>query len=194
MSYSQTFMYNVLADLLSRQPVRDTDPAIAPARLRQALTTGPALDEGEARLLWASRTARDGYRVIREEIQRELAGRCRRQGLTLSLEHPVGAAFAPDQTHHLHADDDSFQVDLIHLGDADFPWIVQLHLGDALGDILGDWHQLQLRLLDSEDHEWLCQRYDGERVLVQDWVMPGDRPDEGPDRRMRRVGLSLIIE
>jgi len=193
MSYSEAFTHNVLADLLHRQPIRDTDPAIAPARLRQALTTGPALDRGEARLLWASRMAREAYLEIREEIQFELAERCRQHGLTLSLQ-PVSAAFSPGQTHHLHAEDDSFQVDLIHIGDPDFPWIVQLQLGYTLREILGDWHRLQLRLLDTEGHEWLCQRYDGADVLAQDWITPENRPGEGPDQRMRRVGLSLIIE
>ena len=193
MSDSRAFMHNVLADILNQQDIPDSDADIDPERIREALTTGPGFDETEARILWASPLVRAEYREIRDEIQAGIRERCQARGLTLRLE-PMRAAFAADRRHRLPAPDGSFQVDLLHTGDPDAPWIIQLHLNDRLRELLGDWHRLHLRLLDSGGHEWLCQPYDGETVLLQDWKAPQDAPDEGPDDRMLDHAVQLLIE
>lgn len=187
MSYSKALTYKILADILNQQDIPDHDADISPQRLYQALSTGPAFDDTEARILWASPLVREDYREIRNQIQAEVRQRCRQQGLVLSIP-ATEAAFAPAQSYSLSAG--SFQVDLLHTGDPEEPWLVQLRLGESLQAVLGDWHQLHLRLVDAGGLEWLCQRYDGETVLLQDW----SHPEIAADARMGAYAVSLLIE
>lgn len=185
MAQNPNSMKRLFADVLDSQLEPEFTPDISTDRLRESLTTGPALSAEERRSLWRSPLIRDEYLRIRRQLNAEIRSRVQERGLDLRI---VGRA-AADDTDELRYDsaDGSFQITLMRQPEEDMPWLLLVTLSKAIRETL--YPLTQIRLVDSGGLEWVRGRPDTRGELSFGWY----DLENLPDQRLREHSLILEI-
>ena len=159
-------MEKLMGALLDRQIETGKYGLISAQRLRQALTTGPELDDAEKSLLLLSPVARDDYQQARETIRLETLERLSRNGVETEL-LPLAAADDGAQEVVI-LEGNGFSVNLYAQDDAGKQWVILVQLDENFRNSINP--MTSLRLMDSGGLEWLRGRDDANGELSGVWL------------------------
>ena len=175
-------MARLLSELLDSQLESGQYGVITEKRLREALTTGPPLNEQEQSLLLLSPVVREDFRRIRQEIRTKLSKKLEMNNVETEI-MPLAAASNEDK---VVMKGKGFTVTLYRQEGLEVPWIILVQLGDAYMRALNPMSIL--RLIDSGGLEWLRGRPDECGEITATWN------DDQTDLIARSRRFSLRLE
>ncbi len=181
---SNNSYHRLFSALLHRQREPEHSSFISDKRLREALTTGPGFCEEETRQIWRSPVVRANYQRIKDDILEAIEALFTQHAFNLTL--TTQTAFSSSDARQYSSDDGSFTLDIFRLNNGD--WLISLNLSDALLDILQNYPQIHLQLIDDQGHEWLCQQFANLSRLTTRWQHEMD-----PNEQLRTAVLYLNI-
>lgn len=158
-------LHKLLASVLAGQVETGQYGALSPQRLREALTSGPDLNDAERALLLLSPVARDDWDRARREVLDEVRDRWIDSGARTELV-PLAAASA-SETGQIDISGADFAVSLFRQDDEGTTWVILVQLGPTLRAGL---HPMSaLRLVDDTGLEWARGRPDAQGELLATW-------------------------
>ena len=174
-------MARLFSEVLATQVETGQYGGFAPARLREALTTGPSLNEKERCLLLLSPVARDDFHRMRRQMNEEIQARIEQLGVDRHL-HAL-AADSEEDTVSLKGN--GFGVTLYQRSELGVPWVILVQLGPAYLQAINP--MTVLRLVDSGGLEWCRGKPDGQGEITAAW----DDRETDILARSKRFSLSL---
>ncbi len=174
-------MAKLLSGILEDQIESGQYGVITEKRLREALTTGPVLNDKEQSLLLLSPVVRADYQRVSDEIKFEVTSRLQRDRVDLEL-LPLAAATDEDKIV-MHGN--GFDVTLYRQEDLGIPWVILVQVGTSYTKILNPMTVLQL--VDSGGLEWLRGTPDANGEITAMW----NDPETDILSRSRRFSLIL---
>ena len=174
-------MARLFSEVLASQVETGKHGSFAPARLREALTTGPSLSEAERSLLLLSPVARSDFQRMRCQVKEEIQQRLDQLG----VERQLYALAADSDEGTVSLKGNGFQVTLYQRSDLGIPWVILVQLGPVYLQAINP--MTVLRLVDSGGLEWCRGKPDGQGEITASW----DDRETDILARSKRFSLSL---
>lgn len=174
----------LISAILARQLETGRYGEIRQDRLREALTTGPALSEAERSILLLSPVAREDWNQASKEIADELRERWAALDIELKLV-PLAAATESDAPV-IALNGDGFSVVLYRQDGEGHSWVILVQLGTQIRNTIDP--MTRLRLVDDGGLEWMEGQPDSSGEMTALWQ---DVKENLADRARR---YCLILE
>lgn len=177
------FELSLLAAAMEDQPEPEGSEAIAPERIRQAITDGPVFSPEEKHLIWTVPSVRNTYFVVRERVA--LDKELELDALGLGGEIHLKAAASEEDTSAISGN--GFTV-LIFRDEVDglVEWSITLQLAGNITSRLGA--NQSVALVDNGGQVWVeGVPVDGQLTSI--WPPSDERPTD----RATRYGIRLTF-
>lgn len=175
-------MAKLFSEVLATQVETGKYGTFDPERLREALSTGPSLNESERSLLLLSPVARSDFQRMRREVNEEILKRLEQLG----VERRLYALAADSEEGTVSLKGNGFGVTLYRRSELGVPWVILVQLGPAYLQAINP--MTVLRLVDSGGLEWCRGKPDGQGEITASW------DDRETDILARSKRFSLALE